>query len=60
MYDNLDHILHLVWPIGDPFERALWLGALAALAHRHPAYLNDELSALAERCAKAFRPRTLA
>jgi hypothetical protein len=34
-------------PFVDPLSLSLWLGAIAAVAHRHPAHLDDELGALA-------------
>jgi hypothetical protein len=38
--------LTATWPIGDPVERALWLGALAAVSGRHRASLHGDLADL--------------
>jgi hypothetical protein len=45
-----DPILTAAWPVADPFALALWLGALAAAAHRHPGHLDGELDVWAGRC----------
>lgn len=44
----------------DPFLNALWLGALAATANRHPAFLDGELAELAERCLAIWPPQAKA
>lgn len=43
-----------------PLEQALWIGALAAAAHRHPAHLDGELDQLAAELLRRFRPRARA
>jgi hypothetical protein len=45
------------WPVLDPFELALFVGALTALANRHPAFFNEELDELAERCLTRWPAR---
>lgn len=48
MQPATDLILPAVWPVIDPASLSLWLGAVAAVAHEHPAHLDDDLGALAE------------
>jgi hypothetical protein len=40
-------VLTATWPVADPFELALWCGALAALAQRRPAYISGDMAQLA-------------
>jgi hypothetical protein len=47
----------VIWRIADPFELALFVGALAALANRHQAFLDEQLSELAVRCLVMWPPR---
>jgi hypothetical protein len=46
--------------IDAPLEQALFMGALAALANHHAAWLDGELGELAETLLRAFRPRAKA
>jgi hypothetical protein len=52
-----DPVLTAAWPVANPFELALWLGALAAATRRHPGHLDGELGAWAERCLAQWPPR---
>jgi hypothetical protein len=41
-------LITATWPVSDPFELALWLGAVATAVGRHPTYLDGVLAPLAQ------------
>jgi len=54
---DLEPLPVVTWLVADPFELALFVGALTAAANRHPAFINEELGELAERCLARWPAR---